>query len=312
MGRKTGDKNKNHIGYYCEICLKKFSQKNDLIRHKNRIIPCIKNNDKNIILDNENIILDDEKPDYNDIFKNNNNNNYDLILEFMKKINNDILNLNNKITKLEEDNEKLKEDNEKLKNQLILYNNTGKNTHYTFNLQINNFNDVKDFKGNFNNLLIENGKKIFLKTIENVFLNPDKPENHNIYVSDRNRKYVKTYNNGRWDTRDMNIIDDIIDNVVNYYNFSIEEIKKDYEKYEKLKNQINSKIKYVEYCDLDFLEDLKEKQIEENINNEKTINRCKEFRKMVYDEIITLFHDKKDIVLKTHKNQLSNDKICIK
>ena len=45
-------------------------------------------------------------------------------------------------------------------------------------------------------------------------------------------------------------------------------------------------------------------QIDDDIDNKAQIKRCKEFREMVYSDIITLLHDKKDIILKTHKNNI--------
>ncbi len=44
-----------------------------------------------------------------------------------------------------------------------------------------------------------------------MFLNP---ENHNIYAVDKNRGYAKIYNDGRWQTQNINIIDAIINKVV--------------------------------------------------------------------------------------------------
>lgn len=213
--------------------------------------------------------------------------------------------MNNYITKLKEEIVKLKEENEKLNKQVIIQNNTTQNTYNITNIiQINNFNDTKDYNGNFNNLLKEIGKSIYLKTIKNVYLNPEKPENHNIYVADKSRGLVKVYNNGLWESKSMIIIDDIIDNVVKYFNLSIEELKEDHEKYERLKNTISNKINYIQLCDLDYLENL---QDDEEENKEK-IERCNEFRKMVYDEIVILFHDNKKIVLDTYKKQKINVK----
>ena len=84
--------------------------------------------------------------------------------------------MNNYITKLKEEIVKLKEENEKLNKQVIIQNNTTQNTYNITNIiQINNFNDTKDYNGNFNNLLKEIGKSIYLKTIKNVYLNPEKP-----------------------------------------------------------------------------------------------------------------------------------------
>jgi len=327
-------KNKTKKKYICPNCLKDFGNlKYQLELHLNRINPCKKinlNNDVDNNIDNNHIIINNNNNinDINDCktkieeinldskqFFNDNN----VILEFMKKIdylikqnekiNNDILNLNNEIEELKEDNKTLKEDNEKIKNQVMLFNETPKNTtNFTLNMnfQINNFNDTKDFKGNFNNLLKEQGKNIYLKTIENMYLNPTKPENHNIYIADKNRGYAKIYNNGRWETKNINIIDTILNNVVDYYKISLEKIKEDQEKYEKLKNQINAKIQYLNFCDLEFLEDLEDEQLNEDINNKAKIKRCIDFREMVYKDIINLFHDKKDIVINTHKKYKSN------
>lgn len=251
-------KNKEKIKYICPNCLKDFNnRKSDYIRHINKLIKCEKNNknennndnkdnndnnDNNKLLDsaNNNMTLD-----FNSITKNNislvndketNNIIYDisfdeeetkdrnihhddnLIYEMIKKI--DLL--------IYEINE-LKKDNTLLKKQIITNNtqNNIQNNCVNLNIHINNFNDTNDFKGNFNNLLKETGKFIYLKTVENMFLNPEKPENHNIYVADKNRGYAKIYNDGRWQTQNINIIDTIINKVVEYYKLSIEEIKRD-------------------------------------------------------------------------------------
>jgi hypothetical protein len=360
MVKKIGDKNKNHVEYSCEICLKKFLQKIDLIRHNKKIKPCKKknniikieniNDEKNDDLNDEKInfneildyksdddkiyIIDDnnddfniEKPNYNnilsggknnilddknDIFDNDNNNN--MVLELMKKMdllikqndkmNNDILKLNNEIYEL-------KEDNEKLKNQIILSNKTSKNdikNYINVNIQINNFNNVDyskiDKKYLINTLLKENGKKIFLKTIKDFFVNPEKPENHNIYISDKNRKHLKIYNDGKWNTNDFKIIDTIIENIINIYKLSIEEIKNNNEIYQKIKKSIENKIKYLDLCDLEHLAELEDEQENDDIDNKDKIKRCKEFYEMVYNDIINLLHDNKDIILNTHKNNI--------
>ena len=154
----------------------------------------------------ENIIIDEKQ---NNNFDNNSNlifelmKKMDLVIKQNEKMNIDIQNLSNEIVEL-------KKDNVKLKNQIILSNDNTKtinnNNCINVNIQINNFNDTNDFKGNFNNLLKETGKYIYLKTIENIFLNPKKPENHNIYIADKNRGYAKIYNDGRWQTQNINII----------------------------------------------------------------------------------------------------------
>ena len=278
-------KNLSKIRYVCPNCNKDFNnRKSDFNRHINKKKGCVNDNinieKDDINIENETINIESNNP---------------MMIEFMNKIinqnekmNKDILDLKNKISILEEDNENLK-------NQVIQYNTTNNNNC----IVINNFNDT-NYKGNFNNLLKERGKSIYLKTLRNVFLNPQKPENHTFYIADKSRGLAKIYNNGLWETKNMGlIVDKIIDNVVEYFNLSIEEIKEDHERYEKLKNTIASKVNYIQLCDLEYLDDLEDDTKE----NKERIQRCKDFRQLVYDEIIILFHDNKKTVLDTHKKQ---------
>ena len=55
-------------------------------------------------------------------------------------------------------------------------------------------------------------------------------------------------------------------------------------------------------CDLEYLDDLEDDTEE----NKERIQRCGEFRKIVYDEIVILFHDNKKTVLDTHKRHKNN------
>ena len=282
--------NELKIRYICPNCSKDFNnRKSDYNRHINKKNGC----------ENENIKVN------NNINIENNNL---LIMEFMNKIinqnekmNNNIIDLNNDILDLKNEISILKEDNENLKNQVIQYNTTNNNNC----IVINNFNDT-NYKGNFNNLLKERGKSIYLKTLRNVFLNPQKPENHTFYIADKSRGLAKIYNNGLWETKNMSlIVDKIIDSVVEYFNLSIKEIKEDHERYERLKNTIASKVNYIQLCDLEYLDDLEDDTKE----NKERIQRCKDFRQLVYDEIVLLFHDNKKTVLDTHKKQKINKSI---
>ena len=112
--------------------------------------------------------------------------------------------------KIKEENEKLKEENESLKKQAIVYKNTYNTDNSTnitnnFILQINNFDNTKC------EVVIQNLLKYIGKSI---YLNNEKPENHNIYVADKNRQIVKIFNNGIWQSKNMTVIDKIIDNIV--------------------------------------------------------------------------------------------------
>jgi hypothetical protein len=166
-------------------------------------------------------------------------------LEEMKKQleeNNKKLEENNKqLEEIKQQNEKkdidimqLKEENENLMKLSIIYNNTNNNTYNINNyiLQVKNFDDTK-CEVVIQNLLKYMGKSIYLKTVEDIYLN--NAENHNIYVADKNRQIVKIWNNGIWQTKNLVVIDQIIDNIVKQFNLSIDEIKKDNDKYERLK-----------------------------------------------------------------------------
>jgi tRNA G10 N-methylase Trm11 len=151
------------------------------------------------------------------------------------------------------------------------------------------------------------GKSIYVKTVEDIYLNNS--INHNIYVADKNRQIVKIFNNGIWQSKNMTVIDKIIDNIVKQFNLSIAEIKKDNDKYERLKKKISTKLNYIHYCDTDYVEDLEEYPLD----NKEQIERCKDFRDLVFDEIKTLLHDNKGKVLDTHKQiKQTKTKINIK
>ena len=145
-------------------------------------------------------------------------------LEEMKKQ----LEENNKqLEEIKQQNEKkdidimhLKEENENLKKLSIIYNNTNNNTYNINNyiLQVKNFDDTK-CEVVIQNLLKYMGKSIYLKTVEDIYLN--NTENHNIYVADKNRQIVKIWNNGIWQSKNMIVIDQIIDNIVKQFNISI-------------------------------------------------------------------------------------------
>ncbi len=215
------------------------------------------------------------------------------------------------IIRLKEENIKLKEENESLKQQMTVNNTniTNIGTVNNYILQINNFNKTS-YEGIIKNLLKYIGKSIYINTIKDIYLNNEKPENHNIYVADKNRGIVKIWNDGVWQSKNMIVIDQIIDNIVKHFNLSIfnpkgckiEEIKKDNEKYEKLKQRISNKINYIQLCDLEYLDELEE----EPLDNKDRIQRCKDFRDLVFEEIKTLLHDNKQIVKESHKRHKIN------
>jgi hypothetical protein len=290
--------------------------------------------------------------------------------------------IDNKLNKILKQNDDLKNENNKLKKQI----NKTKNTPCTIiqqnniiiNQNIINFNDMDlstlDKKLFIKPLLNDIGKQKILKTIENIYVNEKYPEYHNFVVTDKNRGYIKIYNDGVWKTYDFNMINILIDNVLNQsktyifklkQNYIIKNIDKIYINithpwYDKLnikpkgllskfvdiekepfniynigewktndnelidiviseiltqtinysieyKHQNNKVIadtlktseKYINFCDVDFLEELKEQQENNEKDNIDLIKRCIEFRNMIYKDTINLLHDNKNKLLKT-------------
>ena len=97
----------------------------------------------------------------------------------------------------------------------------------------------------------------------------------------------------------------MIEKIVNVYKLSIEEIKKDVKLYEQIKKLIQDKLKYLNYCDLEYLAELEDEQDNGDSDNKDEIKRCKEFYEMVHNDIVNLLHDNKNIILNTHKNIFS-------
>jgi len=216
-------KNDNDDEYICEFCKKCFSKKYNLERHL-----------KNVCNKNANIENTDKLKELEDKF-----------IEFKKNME---IKMNEQIMKLKNDNEKLKKDNEKIKKQIkikrtknvpikeILSSKPNTNINIVNNITNNhNSNNTTNTNTNsnivnFNNMDYSNidkklfinpllnmklyGKEIILKMIENIYINESYPEYQNIIITDKNRGYVKVYNNGKWKTNDINIINLVLDGII--------------------------------------------------------------------------------------------------
>ena len=224
MVNKKNEENK--IKYSCPLCLKEFGNKKDNYQKHLNKTGCGAGITK---LEEMKKQIEEIKQQHEEIKIHN-----DIDILRLKEENEKLV---EEDKKLKEENKKLKEENENLKNQTIIYNNCN-NTYNNFILQINNFDDTK-CEVIIQNLLKYMGKSIYLKTVEDIYLN--NTTNHNIYVADKNRQIVKIFNNGIWQSKNMIIIDKIIDNIVKQFNLSVKEIKKDKEKYERLKERITNK-----------------------------------------------------------------------
>jgi hypothetical protein len=216
---------------------------------------------------------------------------------------------------LKRQNEELKKDNEKIKNQLVEKKNHPdiKINQNNININIVNNNNIVNFSDvNYNNIdkkLFVNpildrklfGKAIILKMIENIYINESLPEYQNVIITDKNRGYVKIYNNGRWKTDNIKTIDLVLDGIIEHSKVILDELFDIYFNNNQVKNRLNVGKKYVNLCDLEYLEELKDEHDNEEADNKNEIKRCEEFREMVLKDTINLFHDNKNILLKPKK-----------
>ena len=115
----------------------------------------------------------------------------------------------------------------------------------------------------------------------------------------RNRGYVKIYNNGRWKTDNINMMNMVIDGIISHSKNILVKLKKQYLNNAGAKSRLNTSEKYVNLCDLEYLSDLEDKQLNDETNNKDQIKRCKYFREMVYKDTINLFHDNKNLLQKS-------------
>ena len=209
--------------------------------------------------------------------------------------------------KLQKENKKLKEKINKKQNVNIINNTINTiNTVNTINNDnsIVNFNDF-DYTGVDKKLFINPllnaqlyGKAIILQMIENIYINEALPEYHNIVITDKNRGYVKIYNNGKWKTDDINTINLVLNGIIDHSKTIWYELKQRYLNNNPAQSRLNTSKKYIDLCDLEYLDELEDEQANGDANNSALIKRCKDFREMVYKDTINLFHDNKNILIK--------------
>jgi len=318
------------VEHTCLNCGEVFNKKSTYNNHINRKNPCKKNFDFCVeIKKNNDVEIEDN------IEQNQNNNcphckkiftrkySLDRHLDGRCKFKINNTNKSNQNTKLEIFEDKLNmvlEENAKLKLKIENLETKIKKTKKTTNININqpNININQNILVNFNDLNLEEldkklftnpllnprlqGKFIILQMIENVYINEAHPEYHNLIITDKNRGYIKIYNNGKWKTDNINTINMIIDGIVSHSKNILVELKQQYLNQPNAKSRINTSEKYISLCDLEHLADLEDEHANGDVNNTTQIKRCKDFREMVYKDTINLFHDNKNILLKGKNN----------
>jgi len=284
------DINDNNNKYECEYCQANFVKKFNLTRHQNG--RCKEKQNK----DNEFKMMNQIKEQLDVLIKQN---------EELKK-----------------DNNKIKKDCEKFKKQLKTKKIPDSKINIVNNVVNNNNNIINNNQNivNFNNMDYSNidkklfinpllnmklyGKEIILKMVENIYINETHPEYHNLIITDKNRGYVKIYNNGKWKTNDVGIINSVLDGIIEHSKTILDELFEIYANNSNAKSRLSTSNKYVKLCDLEYLADLEDEQEQDEINNKDKIKRCKDFREMVYKDTINLFHDNKNILLKAKNSKI--------
>jgi len=287
----TENNNKVYIqSNQCDFCHKTFSAKSSLTRHQNsRCKEIIKQNTEKeqinkLIELNELLIKQNEENK-----KQNEENN--------KKIEE----LQNQLVQVQKSKGKANKSKVNISNSNNNSNNTT-NINNNINIQINKYG-TEDYDNLDNKLFLEPmlkeiGKQIFLKQIQNVYINPDLPQNHNIVITDKNRQICKVHDGVRWKTTDIKIINELLGRIIEHSKVKYEEYSTKYNSNNKIKNKLDISKKYIDRCDPDHLATLEEEQANDEADNRDEIARCKDFYEMVYKDTINLLHDYKDIIVK--------------
>ena len=138
------------------------------------------------------------------------------------------------LEKVEKQDEKIEKQDEKIKHlekllsdkntsntiQNITNNNNNNNTQNnlitgnTFNIQLLAFGkeDISHLTENDYKLIINKGFKSVQELLKSIHFNKNKPENHNIYISNMRDNYVMVFDGNKWELRDRkDTIDDLYD-----------------------------------------------------------------------------------------------------
>ena len=270
----------------CEFCKQTFTRKSSLTRHQND--RCDEKNKHDLKESQINELIEINKL----LLKQNEEN---------KKQNEELKKELEKVKKIA----KTKVKRTKINKSTCITNtnsnnttNTNTNSNNTVNIQINKYGtenyDELDAKLFLEPMLKEIGKQIFLKQIKNVYINPDLPQNHNIVITDKNRQICKIHDGQRWLTSDITIVNDLLSRIVDHSKTKYEEYSEKYAGNKKVKDKLNVTKKYIDRCDKEHVVGLED----DESDNKSEIKRCNDFYEMVYNDIINLLHDYKDIIVK--------------
>ena len=242
--------------YTCELCNKEFNRKSNYTRHINRKNKCVKitsNNNNNQNVKNVKKCENTNHPNlgmaipkagcervkiYKCMFCNNTyKHNFHLnrhLKSCNKKKDNDLK--EELFQLLLESQKKQQEQYEKriteLQNEISemakgkTINNYTYNTQNVQNIQVLAYNktDISHLKDKDYNKVLRRGNFCVPNLVDAIHFNPNKPENHNIYIPNMKTGFIMCWNGETWDIRNReDVIDDIYDDKSNLLIDKIEE-----------------------------------------------------------------------------------------
>jgi hypothetical protein len=279
------DKNNKEEQIICKYCMKQFCRKDVLTRHilNNCKIKKKQDDEKEVIfrrlLLQENLLKEKDEQ-INKLISQN-----DVLIS---KINV----LENKVDKISYN----KENKNTINN---VHNSTNTiNTNNGIIIQLVNYGkedlDKIDIKHYINNIVKNNkisGVKIPEEILKLIHFNPSYPELNNIYISDINREKCMIYDDGMWKLSGDDKIPEVIDKVVLFSYEKENELREKFPNNKPLIDRLNIINKYNKLTDIEYLEELKDKQLEDIIDNKIEIKRCEEFQKKTYDTFKNTFYN---------------------
>jgi hypothetical protein len=231
--------------YTCQRCLKEFDRKSNYTRHINKKNKCkeISSNKKNNLSKNSETLQKRSDPsniggykcEYcNIIIKRKDNLNRHYARCKIKKDNllkEELFNLLFENQKKQEENygkqiKILQDKIDNLSTGTVNYNYNTNNTNNTVNSMVNNVNtinvlaynktDMSHLKNKDYKRVLRRGNFCVPNLVDAIHFNPDKPENHNIYIPNMKTGFIMCWNGKSWDIRNReDVIDDIYDDKSN-------------------------------------------------------------------------------------------------
>jgi hypothetical protein len=168
--------------FECRFCFQNFTRKSSLNRHYNRCK-----------LKKDNLLKEEL---------------FTLLLDNQKKQQEQQVQYQEQITELQNQISKLTKDNVKT----INYNTYNTQNNNIINVLAYNKTDISHLKDKDYKKVLRRGNFCVPNLVDAIHFNPNKPENHNIYIPNMKTGYIMCWNGESWDIRNReDVIDDIYD-----------------------------------------------------------------------------------------------------